>query len=98
MTVIYIENGTNTAIAHAIEENYRSISNEFALAGFNFVYIPFVVDDFRRIKPNYLKKVVRYMIPYTTEKKLTLFAVTFRVCQRLDFAVIYSMKKLKCRC
>lgn len=94
MTVIYIENGTNTAIAHAIEENYRSISNEFALAGFNFVYIPFVVDDYRRMKSDYLKKVVRYMIPSTTEKKVDSICsdlqsmTTYRFCRDLLYEKI----------
>ena len=70
MKVIYIENEKNTDISKAIEKNYRSISNEFALAGFNFVYIPFVVEDYKQMNPDYLKKVVRYMIPSSSQEKI----------------------------
>ena len=70
MKVIYIENEKETVVSKAIEKNYRSISNEFALAGFDFVYIPFVVEDYKRMKPDYLKKVVRYMIPSSSPKKI----------------------------
>ena len=70
MKVIYIENEKNTAASKAIEKNYRSISNEFALAGFDFVYIPFVVEDYKQMNPDYLKKVVRYMIPSSSQEKI----------------------------
>lgn len=70
MKVIYIENEKNTDISKAIEKNYRSISNEFALAGFDFVYIPFVVEDYKQMNPDYLKKVVRYMIPSSSQEKI----------------------------
>lgn len=63
MKVIYIENDNDTDIAREIESNYRSISNEFALAGFDFVHIPFVVKDYKRMNLDYLRKVVKYMIP-----------------------------------
>lgn len=63
MKVIYIENVNDTEIAREIESNYRSISNEFALAGFDFVHIPFVVKDYKRMNLDYLRKVVKYMIP-----------------------------------
>ena len=68
--VIYIENEKGTEMSKAIEKNYRSISNEFALAGFDFVYIPFVVEDYKQMKPGYLKKVIRYMIPSSSQEKI----------------------------
>ena len=70
MKVIYIENDDKTEIAKEIELNYRSISNEFAFAGFDFVHIPFVVNDYKKMNLDYLRKVVRYMIPSVTSKKV----------------------------
>ena len=70
MKVIYIENDSSTEIAKGIESNYRSISNEFALAGFDFVHIPFVVNDYKRMKLDYLRKVVKYMIPSISSEKV----------------------------
>lgn len=70
MKVIYIENEIDTEISKQIESNYRSISNEFALAGFDFVHIPFVVNDYKRMKLEYLRKVVKYMIPSISREKV----------------------------
>lgn len=70
MKVIYIENDDKTEIAKEIELNYRSISNEFAFAGFDFVHIPFVVNDYKKMDLDYLRKVVRYMIPSVPSEKV----------------------------
>ena len=68
--VIYIENKKDTEISRMIESNYRTINNEFALAGFDFVYIPFIVNDFKKLDSDFLKKVVRYMIPSVSPDKV----------------------------
>ena len=70
MKVIYIENEDNTLVAKEIEANLRSICNEFALAGFDFVLIPHVVHDYSVMKRDYLKNVVKYMIPSLPEEKI----------------------------
>lgn len=69
MTAIYIENEKNTTSNNFIENNYREIYNEFALAGFRFVHIPHVARDFDSMDRDYLKKVVSYMIPSSTEER-----------------------------
>lgn len=63
MTVIYVENTDGTEIDVAIRCNLMQIEEEFANAGFDFIYIPNVVDDFRMLGKKYLHKVVKYMIP-----------------------------------
>lgn len=70
MTVIYIENSSHNKVNLEIERNYRSIRNDFALAGFDFVYIPYVVNDYKNMRTDYLKKVVRYMLPSVPGKKV----------------------------
>ena len=70
MTAIYIENEDDTKIAKAIESNYLTISNDFAMAGFKFVHIPFVVNDYKKMNPEYLKKVVLYMLPAISQEKV----------------------------
>lgn len=62
MQTIFIENH-KTSISDTIEQNAREICNELALAGFDFVYIPYVVNDYKRMDIDYLRKVVHYMIP-----------------------------------
>ena len=63
MKVLYIENEDNTATDAYISSHYRTISNEFRLAGFDFVYIPQIVEDYKQIRGEYLQKVITYMIP-----------------------------------
>lgn len=70
MTAIYIENEKNTTSNNFIENNYREIYNEYALAGFRFVHIPHVARDFDSMDRDYLKKVVSYMIPSASEERV----------------------------
>jgi len=94
MKVIYIENDNDTEIAKEIESNYRSISNEFALAGFDFVHIPFVVNDYKRMSLDYLRKVVKYMIPSIPSEKVDAICndlqgmTTSRFCRDLLYKKI----------
>lgn len=97
MNVIYIENDNDTEIAEIakkIESNYRSISNEFSLAGFDFVHIPFVVNDYKRMSLDYLRKVVKYMIPSIPPEKVDAICndlqnmTTSRFCRDLLYKKI----------
>ena len=94
MKVIYIENDNDTNIAKEIESNYRSISNEFALAGFDFVHIPFVVKDYKKMNSDYLRKVVKYMIPSIPSEKIDTICndlqsiTTSRFCRDLLYKKI----------
>lgn len=70
MKILYIENEDNTKTDAYIRKHYRAISNEFRLAGFDFVYIPQVAEDYRRIRGDYLHKVIKYMVPTLDEDKV----------------------------
>jgi len=70
MTAIYIENEKNTSTNNFIENNYREINNEFAIAGFKFVHIPHIARDFDSMDRDYLKKVVSYMIPSASDNRI----------------------------
>lgn len=70
MKVLYIENEDNTATDAYIRSHYRAISNEFRLAGFDFVYIPQIVEDYKAIRGDYLQKVITYMMPLVSDAKV----------------------------
>lgn len=70
MQVVYIENDFDEAINHTIWQNYAAISSRLAQAGFTFVYIPHITNDFKRLRSGYLQKVVRYMIPSATDDRV----------------------------
>lgn len=77
MTVIYMENEEATSAAEAVRRDYAALSTAFSEAGFDFVFIPFVVEDYRQLEADHLAKVVRYMIPSATEEKVA------DICQQL---------------
>lgn len=91
MKVLYIENENNTETDVYIRSHYRAISNEFRLAGFNFVYIPQIAEDYRLIRGDYLHKVIKYMIPALEESKVEKIQqdlcsmTTSRFCHELLF-------------
>ena len=70
MKAIYVESEDGTDVSKEVEENFRSLSNELALAGFDLVLIPQVVADYKRMDLPYLKKVVKYMIPSIPESRV----------------------------
>ena len=70
MKVLYIENEDETVTDTYIRNHYRAISNEFRLSGFDFVYIPQIVEDYKSIRGEYLRKVITYMMPRLKEEKV----------------------------
>lgn len=78
MTVVYVENTDDTEIDAIIRYNQKQIEEEFANAGFDFIYIPNVVDDFRTLGKTYLHKVVKYMIP--SASTLRINEICYRLC------------------
>ena len=78
MTAIYVENTDGTDIDVAIRNNLKQIEEEFANAGFNFIYIPSVVEDFRELGKKYLHTEVKYMIP--SASTLRIDEICYSLC------------------
>lgn len=99
-TVIYIEN-EETQVGQQIEEKLPYIINEFKLYGFDFVYIPSIVQDYRRMDHDYLKKVVKYMIPSISNEQVSTICenlrglTTSRFCRNLLYKKL-GMNLLDC--
>ncbi len=70
LMVVYIENEDNTTIDEQIKNNITFIKNEFAIVGFDFVYVPQIVENFKMLDREYLEKVVKYMIPSASKEKI----------------------------
>ena len=89
LKVIYIENSDNTTTGKRIKDNYTRICNDFAMVGMDFVFVPQVVEDYRKMEPAYLEKVVRYMIPMVSDEKIRSICdelrntTTTRFCRNL---------------
>ena len=101
LKVIYIEN-QQTEIGRQIEERLSAIVSELKLVGFDFVYIPRLIQDFGRMELDYLKKVVKYMIPSISDERVDEICenlrglTTARFCRDLLYKKL-GMNLIDCR-
>lgn len=93
LKVIYIEN-EDTEIGKHIEERLSSIISELKLVGFDFVYIPRLIKDFALMEHDYLKKVVKYMIPAIFEERVSIICDNLRGLTTAKFCRDLLYKKL----
>lgn len=93
LKVIYIEN-EETETGRQIEKNLSSITSEMKLAGFDFVYIPSLTRDFRLMEHDYLKKVVKYMIPSISDERVAMICENLRNLTTAKFCRDLLYKKL----
>lgn len=70
MKVLYIESESDNTIDNYIFNHYRALSNEFLLAGFDFVYIRKIAEDYKKLAPDYLRDVISFMSPSVNENEL----------------------------
>lgn len=93
LKVIYIEN-QETEVGHQIESMLSAIVSELKLVGFDFVYIPRLIRDFERMEHDYLKKVVKYMIPSISDERVTTICENLRGLTTSRFCRDLLYKKL----
>ncbi|MDE5967734.1 MAG: hypothetical protein K2G64_01395, partial [Muribaculaceae bacterium] len=62
-TALYIENSFDSEVNEIIAERYRSIFRELQFAGFNFIYIPKIIDHYRRTDPQMFLEILRFLAP-----------------------------------
>lgn len=93
LKVIYIEN-QETEVGKQIESKLFSIVSELKLVGFDFVYIPRLIQDFGRLDHDYLKKVVKYMIPSISDERVTAICENLRGLTTSRFCRDLLYKKL----
>ena len=69
-TALYIENEYDPETNDAIQKHYRSISKEFQLAGFHFVYIPKIIDHYQNTDSALFKDILLFLAPSMSEAGL----------------------------
>lgn len=68
--VLYVECAHNDSINAEIEQNFRQIYNEFCVAGFDFVYVPYIAKRLQQCPHNTFKEVAAFLAPHFTEKEI----------------------------
>ena len=68
--VIYIEGVEHEAVNRCIKENFEVNVLNLRQWGFDFVYIPSLVEEFRTMNAGYVKNVIAYMAPELTKETI----------------------------
>lgn len=61
--LIYIEGQTTEYIDAIVEKNYRSLFSEFRLGGFEFIYIPHVINHYKESSPKLVDSIIAFVAP-----------------------------------
>lgn len=62
-TALYIENSFDSEVNEVIAERYRSIFRELQFAGFNFIYIPKIIEHYRQTDSKMFLEILRFLAP-----------------------------------
>lgn len=70
--VIYIEGRYNEEVNESIRNNFEVNVLRLRQWGFDFIYIPSLIEEFRAMNVEYVKDVVSYMAPELTEETINI--------------------------
>lgn len=68
--VIYVESAWDEDVNADICRVYRTLTAEFRLGGFDFVYIPHITDHYKQTPPEVMRRIVRFLAPYIPESQI----------------------------
>lgn len=70
--VIYVEPAFDNNINSDTTNNYRSIDKEFHLVGFNFIYIPFISNHYKKTDIGLFKEIAKILAPTIPENNIPI--------------------------
>lgn len=68
--ILYVESEFDNSINWEINEQYREITSEIRLAGFDFVYLPKIAEHYRSISEEELLKIAEFLYPKASHERL----------------------------
>lgn len=97
-TVFYVESEFDKETNAVIANNYRTIENEFRLAGFEFVYIPHKSEAFQRIEKHQLMSIIRHIAPSIATGDASMIYDKICSLSTVDFcrSLLYNKLGLNC--
>ncbi len=67
-SVLYIESSTNEELNRIINENFRTLFKECQVVGFNFIYVPKVIEHYRSTDSKLTSRIVRFLSPALSDE------------------------------
>lgn len=97
--ILYVESEYDKSVNNLIEENYREISAEVRLAGFDFVYLPKVSEDYQSIAVSDILQIATFLYPKVSLERMNLIVQQLLHLSTADFckyqmAVKFNIKEL----
>lgn len=65
--MVYLESSYNVERNAEVMQNFKLLVTQSRLNGFNFVYIPKMVEEFKEMDSQYVKDVISYMAPHLND-------------------------------
>lgn len=93
--ILYIESHHDKEINFAISSNYRTITRELKLCGFDFVYLPQVVQHYMTTPKELLNKVVALLSPSLSEDAISALIKRIKLFKTDTFCIDQLHHKLK---
>lgn len=80
-SVLYVESREDKEVNEAIHNNFRILSKECQLAGFNFIYIPKVIEHYKNTDRKLTNQIISFLAPSFSEEGINrvidgLFSMT----------------------
>lgn len=67
-SVLYIESSTNEGLNQVINDNFRTLFKECQVVGFNFIYVPKVIEHYRSTDRKLTSRIVRFLSPALSDE------------------------------
>lgn len=67
-SVLYIESSTNEELNQVINDNFRTLFKECQVVGFNFIYVPKVIEHYRSTDRKLTSRIVRFLSPALSDE------------------------------
>lgn len=67
-SVLYIESSTNEELNRIINENFRTLFKECQVVGFNFIYVPKVIEHYKSTDSKLTSRIVRFLSPALSDE------------------------------
>lgn len=67
-SVLYIESSTNEELNRIINENFRTLFKECQVVGFNFIYVPKVIEHYKSTDSKLTPRIVRFLSPALSDE------------------------------
>lgn len=67
-SVLYIESSTNEELNQIINNNFRTLFKECQVVGFNFIYVPKVIEHYRNTDRKLTSRIVRFLSPALSDE------------------------------